>query len=82
MVYYSSMNEVQDVIRRLKEKGWTLAAIADELGVHYNTVQRWDGGTRVPANTRSVAHELERILARRRVPKKKRYKRNPSAREG
>jgi IS30 family transposase len=77
MVYHGLMNEVQDVLQQLKENGWTLAAIADEVGVHYNTVQRWDGGTRVPANSRAVVHELERLLTRRRVPKKKRYKRNP-----
>jgi IS30 family transposase len=77
MVYHGLMNEVQDVLRRLKENGWTLAAIADEVGVHYNTVQRWDGGTRVAANSRAVVHELERLLMRRRVPKRKRYKRNP-----
>jgi IS30 family transposase len=77
MVYHGLMNEVQDVLQRLKENGWTLAAIADEVGVHYNTVQRWDGGTRVAANSRAVVHELERLLTRRRVPKKKRYKRNP-----
>ena len=77
MVYHGLMSEVQDVLQRLKENGWTLAAIADEVGVHYNTVQRWDGGTRVPANSRAVVHELERLLMRRRVPKRKRYKRNP-----
>jgi ribosome-binding protein aMBF1 (putative translation factor) len=77
MVYNGFMNEVQEVLRRLKENGWTLAAIADEVGAHYNTVQRWDAGTRVPANSRAVVHELERLLTRRRVPKRKRYKRNP-----
>src|SRR5918996_2693903 len=77
MVYHGLMNEVQDVLQQLKENGWTLAAIADEVGAHYNTVQRWDAGTRVPANSRAVVHELERLLTRRRVPKKKRYKRNP-----
>jgi hypothetical protein len=79
MMYHSFMDDIRDVLQRLKEKGWTLAAIADELGVHYNTVQRWDAGTRVPSNNRAVVHELERLLTRRRVPKKRRYQRNPPA---
>jgi hypothetical protein len=79
MVYNHFMNEIQEVLEQLKQNGWTLAAIADELGVHYNTVQRWDAGTRSPANARAVVHESERLLTRRRVPKKKRYRRNPSA---
>jgi len=32
------MNEVQDRLLALKEKGWTMAAIADELGVSNMTV--------------------------------------------
>lgn len=75
------MNEVQEILKRLRGNGWTLAAVADELEVHYNTVQKWAAGERSPANSRAVMRELERMLARRRVPKRKRYarKRNPSA---
>jgi transcriptional regulator with XRE-family HTH domain len=72
------MNEVQQILRRLKERGWTLAAIADELGAHYNTVQKWNSGEREPAN-KVVVRELERLAARTRIPKKKRYRRNPPA---
>jgi transcriptional regulator with XRE-family HTH domain len=73
------MNEAQDILRRLKENGWTLAAIADEVGVHYNTVQKWAAGDRTPTNARPVLRELERLMGRRRIPKRKRYKRNPPA---
>jgi transcriptional regulator with XRE-family HTH domain len=73
------MNEVQQVLGRLKANGWTLAAIADELGVHYNTVQKWAAGDRTPTNGRAVLHELGRLTGRKRIPKRKRYpgKRNP-----
>jgi transcriptional regulator with XRE-family HTH domain len=72
---------VQEVLQRLRGNGWTLAAVADELGVHYNTVQKWAAGDRSPANARPVLRELDRLLTRRRIPKRKRYagKRNPSA---
>jgi ribosome-binding protein aMBF1 (putative translation factor) len=71
-------NEVQRILGELRAKGWTWAAVADELGAHYNTVQKWYSGEREPAN-RVVVRELERLLARKRIPKRKRYKRNPPA---
>ena len=71
------MNDVQEVLARLKLKGWTMAAIADELDTHYNTVQKWAAGDRFPANAMAVKHELERLLVRRRIPKGKRYKKAP-----
>ena len=71
------MNEVQELLFRLRAKGWTLAAIADELDTHYNTVQKWAGGQRSPANATAVRHELERLLTRQRIPKGKRYKKAP-----
>ena len=71
------MNEAQELLVQLKERGWTMAAVADELDTHYNTVQKWAAGDRSPANATAVKHELERLLARRRVPKGKRYKKAP-----
>ena len=35
------MTEVQQKIAVLMEKGWTLAAIADELGHHWTAVAYW-----------------------------------------
>ena len=55
----------------------TLAAIADELDTHYNTVQKWAAGDRSPSNATAVKHELERLLTRSRIPKGKRYKKSP-----
>jgi transcriptional regulator with XRE-family HTH domain len=75
------MNEVQELIAELRGKGWTLAAIADELKVDHDTVYRWQRGLRSPANPVGVLAVLKGLLQRRRVPKRRRYvgKRNPPA---
>jgi len=65
------------VLGELQEKGWTLAAIADELGVAANTVVRWHSGDRYPANSAGVKVILGQLLLRRRVPKRKRYTQRP-----
>ena len=67
------MNEVQELIAQLRSKGWTLAAVADELGVAANTLGRWQAGSRHPSNPVPVVELLRRLLGRRRVPKQKRY---------
>ena len=59
------MNEVQQILGKLRAKGWTWAAVADELGTHYNTVQKWFSGDREPAN-KVVLRELERLLTRKK----------------
>ena len=73
------MNDVQVMLGELQEKGWTLAAIADELGVAANTVVRWHSGDRYPANSTGVKVILGQLKLRRRIPKRKRYKKTPSA---
>ena len=67
------MNDVQRVLGELKGKGWTLAAIADELSVAANTVVRWNSGDRYPANSSGVKVILGQLKLRRRIPKRKRY---------
>ncbi len=67
------VNDVQELLVQLKANGWTLAAIADEMGTHYNTVQKWSAGHRSPANSGAVIQVLEGLLRRRRVPKQRRY---------
>lgn len=67
------MNEVQERIVQLQEKGWTLAALADELGVTVNAVEKWKAGNRSPSNLKSVLTLLGQLNKRRRIPKKKRY---------
>ena len=74
-----SMNDVQVVLGELQEKGWTLAAIAEELGVAANTVVRWHLDDRYPANSTAVKVILGQLKRRRRIPKRKRYTKIPPA---
>lgn len=67
------MNEVQGKLNDLAAKGWTQAAIADDLGVTVNAVQKWKAGQRRPANAKMVLAGLDALLRRRRVPKQRRY---------
>ena len=75
------MDDVQDVVAALVNKGWSLAAIADELGVHAETVMRWKAGTHQPTNAKPVILVLEGLRRRQKVPKRKRYTKSPPARE-
>ena len=71
--YCATMNEVQTYLANLRDKGWTWAAIADELGVTKNAVEKWNAGDRTPANRKSTLEHLDRLLQQKRVPKKRRY---------
>ncbi len=75
------MNDIQEVLAQLRDKGWTWAAIARELGVHRETVSRWWAGTFYPDHPRVFVVVLEGLLRRRRIPKQKVYKKTPSAPE-
>ena len=59
--YYPIMNKVQKRIAVLRELGWTLAAIADELGVTVNAVEKWQAGQRVPSNLKSILAHLDQL---------------------
>jgi transcriptional regulator with XRE-family HTH domain len=65
-------DEVKELITQLRAKGWTLAAIADELQVDNESVYRWQRGLRSPANASAVATVLRGLLRRRRIPKRRR----------
>ncbi len=67
------MNDVQEALAALRAKGWTLAAIADELGMTRNAVDAWRSGTRFPSNAVVVKRELVRLSSRKRIPKQRRY---------
>ena len=71
--YCLSMNEIQARIARLRAKGWTIAAIADELEVTRNAVEKWTAADRTPSNRKSTLQHLDRLLQRRHIPKKRRY---------
>ena len=66
------VNEVQRKLADLEEKGWTLVAIAYEVGVTYNAVQKWKSGDRRPTNAKLVLQSLDALYKRKRVPKKRR----------
>ncbi|MGA2158859.1 MAG: helix-turn-helix domain-containing protein [Dehalococcoidia bacterium] len=65
--------EIQTKITQLTKKGWTLAAIADELGVKPDTVENWKAGRRSPTNAKAISAMLDKVLEKKRIPKKKRY---------
>ena len=67
------MNDVQTKIAELEGKGWTLRALADELGVTPNAVEKWKAGDRYPANSKAILALMDEISKRRRIPKKRRY---------
>lgn len=66
-------NEIQLQIDQLVEKGWTLAAIADELGVTSDTIELWRAGKRHPTNARGILLMLDKVLEKKRIPKQRRY---------
>ena len=66
------MNDIQERIGSLRDKGWTLAAIADEMSVPANTVDRWWLGERYPANATCVNAVLGQLMRRRQIPKRRR----------
>jgi len=74
MVSCAEMNEiVQAKIAQLQDKGWTLAALADELDVTPNAVEKWKSGDRSPSNTKAVLTLIDQLAKRKRIPKKRRY---------
>ena len=67
------MDEIKQVLSEFTNKGWTVAAIADELGVHRQTLFGWKAGKHRPANLKIALRALQRLTTRKRIPKRKRY---------
>jgi len=67
------MNDVQAKLAQLQAKGWTVAALADELDVTHNAVEKWKAGDRYPANAKPVLALLAILAIRKHVPKQRRY---------
>ena len=67
------MNDIQEKLAELQGKGWTLAAIADELGVTNSAVEKWKSGARYPGAPRPYLLVFEQLSARKRIPKRRRY---------
>ena len=74
------MNDVQIKLLELKDRGWTMRAIADELAVSHITVYRWQKGMRKAENSSSVLYMLDTLIKRKRIPKRKRRGSNSSLR--
>ena len=67
------MNAIQERLADLEGKGWSLVAIADELGVSYNAAQKWKAADRYPSNAKAVLQSLDALRKRKRIPKKRRF---------
>ena len=67
------MNDMQNKLADLQDKGWTLAALADELEVTVNAVEKWKAGDTYPRNSKGVLLMLDSLLKRKSVPKQRRY---------
>ncbi|GEM_PF-2347168 len=66
------MNDVQQRIEALQANGWTIAALASEIGVTVNAVQKWKAGTRYPTNSKAILLLMDKLAASK-APKKRRY---------
>jgi hypothetical protein len=66
------MGLIQEQIEELLRRGWTIAAIGDELEYSRDSIERWRKGSN-PSSQKVVALGLEDLLRRKRVPKRKRY---------
>ncbi len=71
------MTDVESRLAELKGKGWTLAAIADEVEVTWRTVKRWEIGETHPDTPKPILAALDALLKRKRIPKKRRCQRKP-----
>ena len=68
-----AMTDIQELLTQLRAKGWTVAAIATELEVNYHTVKNWQSGKHAPSNIGVIRRTLTQLLARKRIPKQRRY---------
>ncbi len=71
-MYCGGMNEAQTKLQELQVKGWTVAALADELGIRDNTVRRWIWGVHQPEHPKLVIEKLDTLM-KRKPPPRRRY---------
>ena len=69
---YSLAAQQRIVEEYCESRGWTLAAIADEFEIRRNAVSSWRSGKHQPRQSVIVKRELQRMLGRRRIPKRRR----------
>ena len=73
LCYHQCMNDVQERLTQLRARGWTLASLADELGMSRRGIGGWQSGERSPENVKAVLMALDALLKRKRIPKQRRY---------
>ena len=64
-------NDVQIKLTELGDAGWSMSAIADELGVNANSVLRWRSGYRYPENSKAVLIVMDALLQKKPPPKRR-----------
>ena len=67
------MDQVQQKLAQLIDKGWTKSSIARALGVGYVAVYRWGNGSQRPANIQGTVLQLNALLRHKEIPKQKVY---------
>jgi len=77
MVMLLPMNQVQERLKALHEKRWTWAAIATELGLTVNAIEKQVRADRRPANEKATLQLLDQLILRKHVPKQRRHTRRP-----
>ena len=65
--------DVKEVIARLQAKGWSIAALADTMGLSRYALDKWKSGERNPSHQVLVLAALKKLETRKRIPKRKRY---------
>ena len=65
------MNEVQQQLQALYERGWTIPAIARSIGMSASAVEKWRAGDRTPRAQKLLIAALEDLLRKKRIPKRR-----------
>jgi hypothetical protein len=63
--------DIQELLQRLRDRGWGDTAIGEALGVSRETIYRWRMGQRTPENALPVRDSLRRLLRRAGPPRRK-----------
>lgn len=79
MRYPNGMNDVQLKLRELKERGWTVPAIARAIGMSTSAVEKWLAGERTPTAQKLLTAALADLLHRKHIPRRRTYQPKGSA---
>ncbi len=62
--------DAKEVLARLQAKGWTIAAIADAMGLSRYALDKWKSGERNPSHQVLVVAALKKLETQKRIPKR------------